>query len=503
VVLPALFLASVLAAGLLAQTPSAPQLTADELFNPAKVWTVHLTMNREAFAKLTPQPAPPMPPPLPPAGRGAAAGAPPPPPPPPVQMQVPSVLPPEMLKMAVAGFLGPEGGRNGISAQRGIEFEYVHAAFEMEGRRFADVAVRAKGNGTFTPVARFPKPSVKIDLNKYVKGQKLGGVSTINLHNNITDASWMNEALAFRLYRDAGLPAPRTSWAKLYVTVTGGEARKYLGLYSLVENVDDDFTESRFKVEGGALLKPVTTVPFMYLTRNWADYNQMYDPKTDLGDADRQRIIDFCDLLSNAPDPVFARRIGEFLDLEAFAKYMAVVVWMANPDSVLRQGQNYYVHMHPTSKRFVFLPWDQDHSFGQFVPWSSPESQQQLDILRPWSNRFQGAPFAAQLENKLLARTFALPGFRTRYLAEMAALTRTVTDPARLSKQVDDVGALLAPHVAGEPRDGRIMSFAEALRDSGTYRRPVNEAVVVVPIKVFVKARQASVLAQLHALGVR
>lgn len=289
----------------------------------------------------------------------------------------------------------------------------------------------------------------------------------------------------------------------MYVTTKGGEAKRYLGLYNLVENVDSTFTESRFKVAGGALLKPVTIIPFKFLSKDWADYNQMYDPKTDLTAADKQHIIDFCDLLSNSSDQVFAEKIGAFLDLDAFAKYMAVVVWMANPDSVLEQGQNYYVHFNPTTRKFVFLPWDQDHSFGQFVPWRTAESQQQLDILHPWANRFTGAPFAAQLEHNLLARTFKLETFKRRYLSELATLTRTLTQPGRIAKQVDDLIPVLAPIVAEEPKDGRVISFNEAVHE-GTFKRPFNQnSVAVNPIKVFVPIRQAAVLAQLKALGIQ
>jgi CotH protein len=484
-----------IALGISPSARSAPQaaqtLSSDALFQTAKVWTVHLTLSREAWSKLTPVPPPPPPPP--------AGGV---PPPSGLPQAIPSALPPEVLKRLLAGFLGPEGGRNGISAQRGVQFEYVHASIDLDGRRFDDVAVRAKGNGTFTPVSRFAKPSIKIDFDKYVKGQKLAGVSTINLHNNITDASWMNEVLAFRLYRDAGVPAPRTAYAKVYVTVTGGEARKYLGLYSVVENVDTDFAASRFKVSGGAILKPVTIVPFKFLSRDWADYNQMYDPKTTLTAADKGRVIDFCDLVSNATDQVFAARAAEFVDLDAFAKYMAVVAWMANPDSLLQQGQNYYVHLHPTTRKFVFVPWDQDHSFGQFVPFTPAEAQQQLDLLHPWTNRFAGAPFAAQLENTILARTFALPAFKRAYLAELATLSRSLTTPERLGKQVEELGAILAPIVADEPKDGRVMAFAESLGEA-PFKRPINQNITVTPIKTFLRLRQASVLAQLKALGVQ
>ena len=483
---------------------TARTITQDALFQTSKVWTVHLTLTNDSFSALTPTLPAPTPPPMPPSAPGTAPGQPPPPPPPPPQpMEIPAVLPPEILKQILRGFLGPEGGRNGISGQRGLEFAYVQASLKIDGMRFDNVAVRPKGNGTYVPVmnGKVQKPSLKIDLNKFVKGQKIDGISTINLHNSLFDPTWMNEALALRLYRDAGVPAPRTAYAKVYVTAKGGEPRKYIGLYTLVENIDTNFTESRLKVAGGALFKPVTTVPFKFIGRDWAEYNQMYDPKTDLADADKQRVIDFCDLLSNATDAVFQARIGDFLDLDAFAKYMAVVAWMANPDSVLEQGQNYYVYLHPTTRKFVFLPWDQDHSFGQFVPWRSAESQQQLDILKPWASRFGNMPFAAQLEHNLLARTFKLETFKKRYLSEVAALTRTLTQPERIAKQVDDLVPLLRPIVAEEPKDARVISF-EAAVGTGTFKRPFNQnSVDVNPIKVFVPIRQASVLAQLKAQG--
>ena len=490
------------ASSFLTASPSAvPQtLTQDALFQPTKIWTIHLTLPNDSFSALTPMLPPPAP--MPPILAAPPAGA---PPPPPQRMEIPAVLPPDLLKQVVGGqFLAQPGARNGISGSKGLDFEYVHASLDFDTIHFADVAVRPKGNGTYNPVltGKVQKPSLKIDLNKFVKGQKLAGVSTLNLHNSIFDPSWMNEPLAFRLYREAGVPAPRTAYARVYVTAKGGEAKRYVGLYQLVENVDDDFTESRFKVAGGALFKPVTIVPFKFLTRDWADYNQMYDPKTDLTAADKQRVIDFSDLLSNATDEVFAARVAEFLDLDAFAKYMAVVVWMGNPDSVLEQGQNYYVHLNPTTHKFVFLPWDQDHSFGQFIPWRSAESQQQLDIMHPWNNRFQGAPFAAQLEHNLLARTFKLDAFRRKYLSELLAVTR-LTQPDRIARQIDDLAPLLASLVPQEPKDGRVTQFKEAVGTS-TFKRPFNQnSPDINPIKVFVPLRQASVLAQLKALGVQ
>lgn len=93
--------------------------------------------------------------------------------------------------------------------------------------------------------------SLKVDLNKYVKGQSLGRVTKLTLPNNVTDASMMNEVLAYRLYRDARVPAPRTAYAKVFVTVPGKYERKYSGLYSMSEAVDKQFAERHFGTRPG------------------------------------------------------------------------------------------------------------------------------------------------------------------------------------------------------------------------------------------------------------
>src|SRR6185369_6252311 len=50
---------------------------------------------------------------------------------------------------------------------------------------------------------------VKVDFNRYVKGQDLHGMRTINLANNFGEPSQVREALAYTVFRAAGVPAPR------------------------------------------------------------------------------------------------------------------------------------------------------------------------------------------------------------------------------------------------------------------------------------------------------
>src|SRR5262249_49569943 len=124
---------------------------------------------------------------------------------------------------------GPEGKRNGLASAMGIEFTYVHADLELNDLKFRNVAARYKGNGTFMEATSSLKRSLKIRLTAYVKGQKLGGITTLNLQCNVTAASLMNEVLSYLLYRDAGFPAPRTTYALFFVTVPEKFDRQYFG----------------------------------------------------------------------------------------------------------------------------------------------------------------------------------------------------------------------------------------------------------------------------------
>ena len=71
--------------------------------------------------------------------------------------------------------------------------------------------------------------------------------------------------------------------------------------------------------------------------------------------------------------------------------------------------------------------------------------------------------------------------------------------PERLSSQVDELAAALGQTIEQEPTRSRIPLFKRAVAGE-SYPRPFYGGTVT-PLKPFVKARQASVLAQLRAAG--
>src|SRR3954468_16546333 len=124
-----------------------PQPTTADLFTLTNIWTVHLKFTPEQWSAIEPKQS---------EGDGMRFG------------------------QGGPRLLGAEGGRNGLSAARGIEFDYVKANLEFNGMKFTNVAVRYKGNGTFMASQNSPKKSFKIDLNQFVPGQKFAGESKLN-----------------------------------------------------------------------------------------------------------------------------------------------------------------------------------------------------------------------------------------------------------------------------------------------------------------------------------
>jgi len=319
----------------------------------------------------------------------------------------------------------------------GVEFNYVHGALDFNGASFSNIAVRYKGNGTYLQARNTDKKSLKVDLNKYVKGQKLAGLTTLNLHNEVTDPSYMNEALSFKLYRDAGVPAPRTAYAKVNISAGDEHKNDYMGLYVMVENVDNEFTKDRFKTKGGALFKPVTPSLFEDLGDDWAKYKQTFDPKDKPSKEEIARVIETCRFVSKSSDADFAAKLSDYIELDEFARYMAVTVYLSDLDGILGPGQNFYLFLHPKTHKFHFIAWDQDHSFGQMR--GSQEDRERLSIDHPW-----------QGNNPFLERVFKVDAFKKAYLAHLREFSETLFKAERFHKQVDELAPILRDPIKQE-----------------------------------------------------
>ena len=106
------------------------------------------------------------------------------------------------------------------------------------GVLFSTEAFALKNSGNRTLHA--PKPSWRIILDAAGQGSRLAGMTRINLKAMYNDPSQMREALAWRLFGLADIPAPRHTYAKLAL------GTRYRGLFSVIEHVDKKFLRDHF-----------------------------------------------------------------------------------------------------------------------------------------------------------------------------------------------------------------------------------------------------------------
>jgi hypothetical protein len=292
----------------------------------------------------------------------------------------------------------------------GFEYVYVKAQFECDGQKMSDVALRFKGNSSFEGMQRELKRPYKLEFDRFVHGRTFRGLQTLNLGNNAYDPWQLREALSFAVYRRAGVPAPRTAFANVYLTVDGQYDHEYVGFYTLVEELDDkSFLKSHFGDPGGLLMKPEGIRGLPYMGESWRPYPLRYHTKTAADDPRlAKQFIDFIKLVNYADDATFNARINDYLAVDELLRYLAATVLLTNLDSPLVTNHNFYLYENPTDRKVWIMPWDMNLSFASYGVGLS--DLYGLSVSRPWAG-----------DNKLLGRVMAIPENDRAYRAHLRA----------------------------------------------------------------------------------
>lgn len=322
----------------------------------------------------------------------------------------------------------PAGRQYPVEPVRNSSYVYVPADCQFDSKTLEKVALRYKGNTSYDLAAPGDRRPLKIDLERYHE-QSLGGVGKFNLHNAALDPSDLREAISYEVFRQAGVPAPRTSFALVYLSVEGRFERRCIGLYTLVEEVDGDFLKRHFKTRDGLLLKPEGGLPNVggdprgYLA---------YQPKAGITDKTAGSLQQFSQIVHSGTPEEFAERIASVMEIDNFARFLAATVLLANMDSLLSTHHNFYLHVHPETGRVSWMPWDLNISLGGYQRMGTCAELAELSIDHPWVGRDQ-----------FLARMMAMTDFRLRYEQYLREFCQTFFTPERLERRIGELRAVV------------------------------------------------------------
>ncbi len=276
--------------------------------------------------------------------------------------------------------------------------EWQSGDFQFGPMKLTNVAIRIKGGKSIAKISAMGSHrfSFKVDFNRYVDIMQFCGLKKVVFHNGYGDPTLLREHLAYRLARHLGVPAPRTAFVDLTV------GSDHLGIYLMVESVDDDFfLDEHFKNDKGDLYEAGAPAgALLHMGNTYADYPG-FQIENNQATTSHQALLYFLSVLNNGAPGDYATA----LDLNDTLQYLAWNTVLVNLDSYNGEGRNYYLY--EQDGIFTPVPWDANEAFGSHGCGCSQDQLLELAVDEPTCGPMAKRP--------LLAKLLAVPQFKEKY----------------------------------------------------------------------------------------
>jgi len=291
---------------------------------------------------------------------------------------------------------------------------YYPSDFRWRNQIVRNVGIRSRGTASRSPV----KPGLRVDFDRYSTDQRFLGLKSVVLRNNTQDASNMHERLSMLLFRRMNVPAPREAFTRLYIN------EQYAGLYTIVESIDKAFLKGTFGEDDGHLyeldyaagIHEGPTYRFEYLGADPGRYvPSPFKPETHEDDPRPEFIEQLIWTINETSNAVFRTAIAEYLDLEAFIRYVAVEMFVGDNEGFLGDYgvNNFYFYRFQNKNLFTFIPWDKSEAFKGGAGYSIFHN---ITDVPSW------------LRNRLMDRVISFPDLHDLYLNALLECARSADE---------------------------------------------------------------------------
>lgn len=286
-------------------------------------------------------------------------------------------------------------------------YSYFVAKLSVNGVSLGEVEIRKKG---FFGSMDANRPSLvcKI-LNE--NAIRLVGCDRLILNNNKQDLTTASQSISYKLFRDAGLPAPRCSLAAL--TVNG----ENLGVYTNVEPIRSPFLKREFGNGDGVLYEGTFPTDFVANALDRFELDNGKEPS-------KQESLKKITQILGSEKEVVTAELQEFIDIDQFIDYWTMEVVIAFWDGYSSNQNNFYMYQVPADKKYRFIPWGPDAAFSNFMPFG---------------------PTSLKAKGLLAYRLYQDPAIREKYVASLREKFEKVWDEEKLHSEIDRLSSLSRP----------------------------------------------------------
>lgn len=255
---------------------------------------------------------------------------------------------------------------------------YVPADVTIDDYSMDNIGFRIRANYNI----RYPKDSFKLKFSEteyYIGNNQYSyypenanrrflGLRRLNLRAAPTDFSFMNEVAGYEIFRILGIPFPRITWTKLFITETNEQGnivknKEYKGLYLLTEDLDKTFLDYNLINPEGNFYKVTDLNANLEYRSNIKSYyswdgRRVFELRTNEELDDYTDLQQFINTINNDWS-----NIQNVANLDVLAKYFAASNFQGNWDDYVILPHNYFIYNEP-NKGFIFIPWDIEQNFN-------------------------------------------------------------------------------------------------------------------------------------------
>ena len=303
-----------------------------------------------------------------------------------------------------------------------------------------------------------------IHLRKWEKDDEhtVKGVRKMHLKWFKDDAAYVRELFCYNLFRDYGVwTSSRSNYCRLWLHVDGDPKEAYLGVYEMIEPVDENYLRNRsgedeFGTAEGNLWKckyvgsPADlNDPFRknYGADDDSDDDYTYTLETNIKRFEnaKNQFIDFQLKLAGKSDESFYKWIHEVCDVDLLLRTYAVTVAVGMWDDYWNNGNNYYLYFTTEDMydyKVYMIPYDYDNTLGTSSDCGVQHDSGRQDPLR-WGYD----------SNLLIKRLLAFPDLKAKYVQYLKEL---VSDDANMMHYNDASARIrawqekIAPYVSND-----------------------------------------------------
>ncbi|MFC2090480.1 CotH kinase family protein [Bacteroidota bacterium] len=342
------------------------------------------------------------------------------------------------------------------------------------------VGFRLRGNTS----RKSAKKSFKVSLNTFIVGQKFDGVEKINMNGEHNDPSISRAYLSWYLFRKAEVPGSRSNHVQFYIN------DEYKGVYLNVEHIDEEFVDLRFGNNAGNLYKCLWPADMIFKGTDADLYKfedsgrRAYELKTNLQLDDYADLAEFISVLNNAPADELPDKLNRIFNVNTYLKNLAVEVLIGHWDAYSFNKNNYYLYFNDGTKKFEFIPYDPDNTFG--ISWFG-EDWTDRNIYN-WQSEWEYRP--------MYERILEIQKYRDRYSFYLQELLDHYFNDVHLDTLLDNVRSRIAGFASYDPYRGLDYGY-----DYDAFYNSFETAAgdhVRRGIKPFITERAASALQQLE-----